>query len=77
MAAERTGDHIHREQNRTERGHSREHIIDLVVCICHIDRDLREVVGVRAREELLVVIQALCRRDQMVLDVREVQALSR
>jgi len=72
MAAERTGDHIHREQDRTERGHAGEHVIDLVVCVCHLDRDLREVVGVRAREKLFIVIQALRHSDQMVLDVREV-----
>jgi len=77
IAAERTGNHIHREQNRTERGHSREHVVDLVVRVCHLDRDLCEVVGVRAREELFVVIQALRHGDQVVLDVGEVQALSK
>ena len=58
MAGERTSDRIHREQNRTERRRSWEHVVDLVVRICHPNRDLREVAGVRAREELFVMIQA-------------------
>jgi hypothetical protein len=52
--------------------YSRKHIIDLVVRIRHFDRDLRQVVTVRPRQDLFVVIQILCHGDQMVLDIREI-----
>lgn len=38
---------VHRDEDRTQRRQLREDIIDLVVSIRHLDRNLRQVVGVR------------------------------
>lgn len=56
-----TCDQVHRNEDGTERGELREDVVDLVVCVGHFDRDLREVVGVRTRENLLVMVQVLFR----------------
>ena len=65
--APQTRDEVHRDEHRAQRGQLREHVVDLVVRVRHLDRDLREVVRVRAREDLLVVVQVLRHRDEMVL----------
>lgn len=70
-----TRNQVHGNEHRTERGELGEDVVDLVVRVCHLDRYLREVVRVRAGENLLVVVQILGHRDQMVLDVRQVKAL--
>lgn len=75
--APETRDEVHGNEHRTERGQLREHVVDLVVGVRHLDRDLREVVAVRAREDLLVVVQVLRHRDQVVLDIREVETLDK
>jgi hypothetical protein len=66
-----TGDQVHGNQHRSERRELGEHVVDLVVRVRHLNRDLREVVRVRAREDLFVVVQILRHRDQMVLKARE------
>ena len=63
----RTGNQVHRDQHRSECGQFGEHVVDLIVCICHFDRDLCEVVGMRARENLFIVVQVLGHGDQVVL----------
>ncbi len=60
-------DEVHRDKHCAQRGQLREHVVDLVVRVRHLDRNLREVVRVRAREDLLVVVQILRHRDEMVL----------
>lgn len=47
----------------------------MVVGVGHLDGDLSKIVGVRAGENLFVVVQVLGHCDQVVLDVREVEAL--
>lgn len=73
--APQTGDQVHRDEDCTERGELGEHVVDLVVRVRHLDRDLGEVVRVRSGEDLLVVVQVLGHRDQVVLDVGQVQSL--
>jgi hypothetical protein len=70
-----TSDKVHRDENRTQCGELREHLVDLVVRVRHLDADLGEVVRVRARQNFLVVVQVLSHRDQMVLNVRQIQSL--
>lgn len=54
-----TSHQIHWNENRTQCCELGENVVDLVVRVGHLDRDLREVIGMRARENLLVVIQIL------------------
>lgn len=70
-----TGDQVHGDEYRTKRGQLRQNVVDLVVSVCHLDRDLGKVVGMRARKNLLVVIQTLGHRDQVVLDIGEIKSL--
>lgn len=63
----RTGNQVHRDEHRSERGQFREHVVDLVIRVCHFDRDLCEVVGMRTRENFFVVVQVLRHSDQVVL----------
>jgi len=67
-----TGDKVHRNENRTQRSELGEHLIDLVIRVCHLDTDLGEVIRVRARQNLFVVVQVLGHRNQVVLNVREI-----
>jgi len=67
-----TGDKVHRDENRTQRSELGEHLIDLVVRICHLDTDLGEVIRVRARQDLFVVVQVLGHCNQVVLNVRQI-----
>ena len=71
----KTCDQVHRDENGTERGELREHIVNLVVRVGHLDRDLCEIVAVRSRQDLFVVVQVLGHGNQMVLNIGEVQAL--
>lgn len=71
-----TCNQVHGDKHGTQRGQLREHVVDLVVRVSHLDGDLGEIVGVRPRKDLLVVVQILGHRDQMVLDIREVEALA-
>ena len=64
-----TGDEVHGDKYGTECSKLREHFVDLVIRVRHLDANLREIVRVRARQYLLVVIQVLRHRDQVVLDV--------
>ena len=43
-----TGDKVHRDENRTQCSELGEHVINLVVRVCHLDADLGEVIRVRA-----------------------------
>lgn len=63
------------DEDGTERRQLGQDIVDLVVGVRHLDRDLGEVVGVRARQDLLVVRQVLRARRDVVLDVRQVETL--
>ena len=54
--APETRNEIHGDEHRTERRELREHVVDLVVRVRHLDADLCEVIGVRAREDLFVVV---------------------
>lgn len=65
------------ESDEPERGKLGEHIVDFVVRVRHFDRDLSEVVGVRARENLFVVRQILRRGGDVILDIGEVESLGR
>ena len=62
-----TCDQVHRYEHRTEGSQFREHVIDLIVGVRHLDRDLGEIVGVRAREDCLIMVQVLGHGDQVVL----------
>lgn len=62
-------------QHRTQSSQFRQDIVNLVIRIRHLDRDLSEVVGMRTRQDLFVVIQVLRHGDQVVLDIGEIQAL--
>jgi len=70
-----TGDQVHRDEHRTQRGQLRQNVVDLVVGICHLDGDLGEVVRMGARKNFLVVVQTLGHRNQVVLDVGEIKPL--
>jgi len=72
-----TGDQVHGDEHCTQRGQLRQNVVDLVVRVRHLNRDLCEVVGVRARENLLIVVQTLGHRDQVILDVGEIKSLVR
>ena len=62
--------------NMRERGNdARKHIVDLVVRVGHFDGDLSEVVGVRTRQNLFVVVQVLRHCNQVVLDIGEIETL--
>lgn len=82
-----TGDQVHGNEHGTERSELGQDVVDLVVRVGHLDRDLREVVRVRTRENLLVVVQVLVsalspqeletytrHSDQVVLDIRKIEA---
>ena len=73
--APQTGDQVHWDENGTERGKLGEDVVNLVVRIRHLDRDLRKVVRVRPGKDLLVVVQVLGHRDQVILDVGQIQPL--
>lgn len=47
---------VHRDEYGTQRSHLREDIVDLVVSICHLDGNLRQVVGVRSGQNFFVMI---------------------
>ena len=64
-----TSDQIHRDEYCTEGGEFRKNIIDLVVRVRHFDGNLCEIIGVRAREYLFVVVQVLRHCNQVVLYV--------
>ena len=70
-----TGDQVHGDEYCTQCGQLRQHIVDLIVSVRHLDRDLGEVVGVRTRKNLFIMIQTLGHCDQVVLDVREIKSL--
>ena len=72
-----TCDQVHRYEHCTERGQLGEDVVDLVVGVCHLDRDLGEVVGVRAGEDFFIVVQVLGHRDQVVLVMCRVCARSK
>jgi len=72
-----TGDQVHGDEHRTQRGQLRQNVVDLIVRVRHLNRDLGEVVGVRAGENLLIVVQTLGHCDQVVLDVGEIKSLVR
>ena len=72
-----TSDKVHWDKDRTQCGELREHLVDLIVRVRHLDADLGEVVRVRARQNFLVVVQVLRHRDQVVLNVRQIQSLSK
>ena len=71
-----TGDQVHRDEYRTQSSQLRQNVVDLVVCVCHFDRNLSQVVGMRARKDLLVMVQALGHCDQVVLDIGEIKPLA-
>ena len=58
-----TGHKVHGNEHGTQSREFGEYVIDLVVCVRHFDRNLGQVVGVRARKDLLVVVQILCHRN--------------
>ena len=62
-----TSDQVHGNQDSTQCSQFGKHIVDLVVGVRHLDGDLSEIVGVRARQNLLVVVQVLSHGDQMIL----------
>ena len=64
-----TRDKVHWDKNRTKRSELGENIVDLIIGIRHFDRDLSEIIAMRARQNLLVMIQILRHRNQMVLDI--------
>ena len=53
-------------------GYLREHVVDLIVGVRHLNGDLSEIIRVRSRQNLLVVVQILRHGDQMVLDVGQI-----
>ena len=59
----KASDQVHGDKDRTQSGQLRQNVVDLVVCVCHLYRDLGQVVGVRTRKNLLIVVQALGHRD--------------
>jgi hypothetical protein len=67
---QRTCYQVHRDEYCTQRSHLREDIIDLVVRICHLDRNLRQVVGVRPRQNFFVMIQIVRHGYQVVLIIQ-------
>ena len=70
-----TSDQVHGDEYRTKGGQLRQNVVDLVISVRHLDRDLGEIVGMRAGKDLLVVVQTLGHRDQVVLDVGEIKSL--
>ena len=52
----KTSDQIHGDEHCTQCGQLRQNVVDLVVRVCHLNRDLSEVVGVRTRKNLFVVV---------------------
>lgn len=36
-----TGDEVHRDEDRSQRGKLGKHLVDLVVRVCHLNADLR------------------------------------
>ena len=62
-----TCDQVHRYEHCTERSQLGQHVVDLIIRVRHLDRDLREVIRVRPRQNLFIVVQILRHRDQVVL----------
>lgn len=62
-----TCDQVHRYEHRTEGSQFREDVVDLIVGVRHLDRDLGEVVRVGAGEDFFIVVQVLGHRDQVIL----------
>ena len=66
---------IHRNKHSPQRSQLRKHIINLIIRIRHLNRYLRQVVRMRSRQDLLVVIQVLGHGYQVILDIGEIEAL--
>lgn len=53
---------------------SRKHIIDLIIRIRHLNTNLRQVIRMTPAQDLFIMVQILGHRDQMILDVREIES---
>jgi hypothetical protein len=60
---------VHRNKNGTKSSEFRQDVVDLVIRICHLDRNLSQIIRMGPRENLFVVVQVLGHGDQMVLDI--------